>query len=321
MDSLSLLIKPTSSSCNMRCRYCFYADVAAARDVPNRGMMNLSTLEAVVRRAFEEAEHFVSFGFQGGEPMLAGLEFYRAFCGLQKVYNTHGIEVAKSIQTNGSLMDREWAEFFAQEEFLVGFSIDGDRDIHDGLRLDAEGSGTHSKCMRAAKLLKEAGAQFNVLTVVTKQLACHPDRLWQFYKKNEFCFVQLIPCMDGLEETHGANRYSLDDGLYGRFLCRFFDLWYEDFIKGDYISVRAFDNWVRMLMGQTPENCGMSGRCAAYPVIEADGSVYPCDFYVLDEHRIGDVQTDSFGGMLQSEVAWQFVEPSFELHECCRQCR
>ena len=320
MDSLSLLIKPASAGCNLRCRYCFYADVASARDVPNRGMMSLATLETLVKRAFEEAGQFVSFGFQGGEPMLAGLDFYRAFCDFQERYNTRGIEFSNSIQTNGSLVDQAWAAFFAERHFLVGLSVDGDKSVHDTFRLDAHGDGTHGRCMAAAKALKDAGAEFNLLSVVTRQFARHPDKAWQFYKKNDFRYVQLIPCMDGLDESHGDNPYSLDAELYGRFLCRFFDLWYEDFIKGDYISVRAFDNWVRMLMGQPPENCGMAGQCSAYPVIEADGSVYPCDFYVLDANQIGDVQTDSFAGMLQSEAAKRFMAPSLQPHADCQHC-
>ncbi len=320
MDSLSILIKPASGSCNMRCQYCFYADVSQARAVENRGMMSEETLEIIVRRALEEAQYLVSFGFQGGEPMLAGLGFFRTLVRLQQQYNTRGIDIANSIQTNGSLITAEWAAFFAENKFLVGLSMDGDKSIHDMLRPNAAGEGSFADCMRAAKTLTQAGADFNILSVVTRQFAAHPDKAWQFYKKNGFHYVQLIPCLDGLEEAHGANPYSLDAQQYGRFLCRFFDLWYEDFIKGDYISVRAFDNWVRMLMGQPPENCGMSGRCSAYPLIEADGAVYPCDFYVLDPYLLGNVRENSFTEMLEGEAAQRFMAPSLKPREECLAC-
>ncbi len=282
-------------------------------------MMSTDTLEQVVRRALEEANH-VSFGFQGGEPMLSGLPFYKELIRLQQQYNTRGVQVSNTIQTNGSLIDEEWANFFAGHGFLVGLSIDGAKETHDTMRRDADGEATHARCVKAAGILRRAGADFNVLSVLTKQFARHPDQAWRFYKQNDFRFVQLIPCLDGLDEAPGVHPWSLDAETYGRFLCRFFDLWYEDFIRGEYISVRAFDNWVRMLMGQQPENCGMAGQCRAYPVVEADGSVYPCDFYVLDEHKLGDVSTHSFGEMLTGEEAQRFMHPSRVLREECGAC-
>lgn len=305
----------------MRCRYCFYADVTASRAVENRGMMTLETLERIVKNAFAEATEFISFGFQGGEPMLAGLAFYEAFIAFQEKYNEKGIPVANSMQTNGSLIDAEWADFLAKNKFLMGLSIDGSKEIHNALRPDAQGMDTHNRCLKAAAALTKAGVEFNLLSVITKNYAAHPDKVYQFYKKNDFRYIQLIPCLDGLDEPHGSNPYSLDGELYGKFLCRFFDLWYEDFIRGDYYSVRMFDNYVRMLMGEQPENCGMIGVCHAYPVIEADGSVYPCDFYVIDQHLLGNVRSDSFADMLQSDTAVRFEAPSKPMHEECQACK
>lgn len=284
-------------------------------------MMSLATLEEIVKRAFAEATDFISFGFQGGEPMLAGLDFYRAFVEFEKQYNLKGIPAVNTIQTNGTLVDARWAEFFAQNQFLVGLSIDGGKDVHNKLRPDAQGGDTHNRCLKAAAMLTKAGVEFNILTVITKDLALHPDTSYQFYKKNGFRYLQLIPCLDGLGEPHGANPYSLDALLYGQFLCRFFDLWYADFISGDYYSVRMFDNYVRMIMGEQPENCGMLGHCNPYPVIEADGSVYPCDFYVVDEYLLGNIQQDSFEHMLSSDTAMRFAQPSIQVNEACRGCQ
>ncbi len=320
METLSLLIKPASGNCNMRCRYCFYADVVSARETPNRGVMTPETLETLVRRAFEEATALVSFGFQGGEPMLAGLDFFRMLMALEKRYNARGIQVMNAIQTNGTLIDAEWARFFAENRFLVGLSIDGSRQTHDALRMDARGDDTHARCLKAAKLLTDAGAEFNILSVVTKNFALHPEKAYQFYKKNGFRYVQLIPCLDELGEEPGSHPYSLDAARYGRFLCRFFDLWYDDFIRDDYTSVRMFDNYVRMLMGEPPENCGMAGQCQGYPVIEADGTVYPCDFYVLDEYMLGNVRENTFSDMLSGKVAERFMAPSRAARDECRAC-
>lgn len=320
LDALSLLIKPVSGRCNMRCVYCFYADVAQSRDTPNRGLMSMATLETIVKKAFSEATRFVSFSFQGGEPMLAGLDFFRIYVALEREYNRNGVEVFHAIQTNGTLIDDEWAQFFGDNDFLVGLSVDGCRDVHDALRPDACGNGTHNCCMKAAELLKKRGAAFNILSVLTKHYAQHPDKAYQFYKKNNFRYIQLIPCLDRLDEPHGSNPYSLSAALFGTFLCRFFDLWYADFIEGNYYSVRMFDNYVRMLMGEPPENCGMRGVCSSYPVIEADGSVYPCDFYVLDECKIGDVHTDSFKDMLTGSASEHFMKPSRAVPEICGSC-
>ncbi len=321
MDALSLLIKPVSGSCNMRCAYCFYADVSESRDVSNRGTMTLDTLELIVKKAFAQAKQFASFSFQGGEPMLAGLDFFKTFIALQKDHNTNSIEVFHSIQTNGTLIDDEWARFFSDNHFLVGLSVDGGKKIHDALRRDAGGNGTYNSCIEAAAALTKAGAEFNILSVLTKNLARCPDEVYQFYKKNNFRYIQLIPCLDGLDEPHCSHSYSLDAELFGEFLCRFFDLWYKDFIKGDYYSIRMFDNCVRMLMGEAPENCGMMGVCQSYPVIEADGTVYPCDFYVLDQYKIGDVHNDSFEDMLYGEVSERFMKPSRAVHGKCGECR
>ncbi|MDV0446258.1 Anaerobic sulfatase-maturating enzyme [Methanosarcinaceae archaeon Ag5] len=320
MQALSLLIKPASGNCNMRCEYCFYNDVSESREMKNRGRMTEETLELLVKKVLSEVTGWCSFGFQGGEPMLMGLPFYEKLIEFQKKYNVHHIQIDNSIQTNGTLMTDEWAQFFAQNRFLVGLSIDGNQKTHDKLRLDAAGNATFGKCISAAEILTRNGADFNILSVVTKPFAADPDSVYEFYKKYDFHFIQFIACMDNLNEPHGSNPHSLDADSYGQFLNRIFDLWYDDFITGDYYSIRQFDNYVRMLMGEAPDNCAMTGHCQSYPVVEADGSVYPCDFYALDEYKIGDVRTGNFYEMLNSDASVRFMEPSGLVHEKCKAC-
>ena len=317
MENQVLLIKPASSSCNMRCKYCFYTDLSNARTVGNYGMMRLETLEALVRAVFAETTGFCSFGFQGGEPTLAGLEFFRTFIALEKQYNTKHLRVAHSIQTNGLLLDDQWAEFFREHKFLVGLSIDADKSVHDALRLDAAGKGTHNRCLAAARLLKKHNVEFNILSVVTKWLASHPDKTWQFYRKHDFQHVQLIPCID---ETFSGEHYALDAKTYGRFLCRLFDLWYADYLKGAYISVRTFDNYIRILAGYPPENCAMAGVCCVYALVEADGGIYPCDFYATDAYLLGNIHEQKLSDLLQNEVALGFSTPSHSVDPACKNC-
>lgn len=318
MRALSLLIKPASGGCNMRCRYCFYADVAASREVKNYGVMSTDTLEVIVRRALSEADGRCFFGFQGGEPTLAGLNFFRAFIELEKKYNTRNLRVGHSLQTNGLLIDGEWAAFLAENRFLVGLSVDGGKQVHDGLRPDAAGKGTHNRCLAAARRMSKAGVEFNILTVVTRQLAAHPDKAYRFYRQQGFRYLQFIPCLDGLDGGPGS--HSLTAEQYGKFLCRVFDLWYADLEKGEYLSIRAFDNYIRMLAGQPPENCAMLGVCNAYPVVEADGSVYPCDFYCTDPYYLGNIADHSFEELLTGEAAQRFMAPSRETDGECRAC-
>ena len=320
MQNLSLLIKPASGNCNMRCRYCFYADVTNTREIKNRGMMSLDTLEAIVKKALSEATRLCTFGFQGGEPTLAGLDFFRALITFEEQYNKSNIQIAHTLQTNGLLMDDAWASFLAANRFLVGLSIDGGKQVHDALRPHAGGRSTHHRCLKAAGLLSKHRVQFNILSVVTDPLAARPDQAYHFYKRYGFRYLQFIPCLDGLEERNGTHSYSLNAKTYGKFLCRMFDLWHSDYKRGDYISIRAFDNYIHMLAGHPPENCAMVGMCSAYPLIEADGSVFPCDFYAIDPFLLGNIHTHGFDELMRGEAAIRFAEPSRKAHPACEKC-
>lgn len=191
MKHISFLIKPASSTC-MRCRYCFYADVAEHRETPNHCIMDAATYQAIVDRAFglgDDTE--VTFAFQGGEPTCAGLDFFRSFCAYVDEHRTRQT-VHLAIQTNGYVIDDTWAAFLAQHNLLVGVSIDGYPEMHDWLRPDARGEGTMTRVLDAIAALRRAGADFNILTVLTDQLAHHPQKLYRFYKQHKFDFVQLI---------------------------------------------------------------------------------------------------------------------------------
>ena len=320
MENLSILIKPVSGSCDSRCRYCFYADITNSREIKNRGAMSLELLELIVQKALTATTKSCAFGFQGGEPTLAGLDFFRALIEFEKKHNTNGVKIFHALQTNGARIDNAWASFLAEHDFLTGLSIDAGKRIHDALRVDISGKGTHSRCMKAARLLSRHGARFNILSVVTKPLASEPDKVYGFYKENNFNFIQFIPCIDELGEGRAQRPFSLDARTYGAFLCRIFDLWHSDLIKGRYISIRAFDNYIHMLAGYPPENCGMAGVCNAYPLIEADGSVYPCDFYAVDALLLGNIMTHGFDSLLLGSAATGFNLLSRETHETCGEC-
>ncbi len=321
MQHISLLIKPASGNCNLRCKYCFYHDIISKREKENYGIMPISLLEKIVKKALSEAEEMCTFSFQGGEPTLVGLEFYKKLIEFQTKHNKSNIKIENSIQTNGMLIDEDWAAFLAESDFLVGISLDGSQSIHDMHRQDADGNGSYSRVMKTIRLFDKYSVKYNILCVVTNHAARHADKIYNFYKKNNFAFLQFIPCLDPLGEKRGQKPYSLNPNAYANFLKTLFDRWYADFKKGNYISIRQFDEYIRMIAGYPPHSCGMSGICTCYFVIEADGSVYPCDFYVLDEWKIGNVKHNNFTQMINSENAKKFIQISTHIDEKCKECK
>jgi uncharacterized protein len=321
MKYVSLLIKPVSGSCNMRCKYCFYRDISDKRSVENFGRMSDETLETLVKKTLETCEEGCSFAFQGGEPTLAGLDFFKKLVAFVNKYNTKGVKVSYALQTNGLDLGDDWAEFFRNENFLIGVSLDGDKKLHEASRVDVKGKGTFSRIMNTIERFNKYGVDYNILCVLTSYVARHPEKIYRFFKNNGFKYIQFIPCLDPLGEERGTNFYSLTPKRFESFFKRIFDLWYADCKMHQGISIRHFDNWLGLLLGYPPENCAMSGRCATYFVVEANGSVYPCDFYVTDEWELGNIQTDSFEDMAKSERSKSFIAGSGALSEECAQCR
>ncbi len=319
--AITLLIKPASGSCNLRCRYCFYADEMNLRSEPTRGFMSEETLEILVEKTLRQVSQTATFAFQGGEPTLAGLDFYRHLIDLEKKYNTKNAAVYNSIQTNGIVLDEEWAQFLHDNHFLVGLSLDGYEELHDENRKFPDGSGSFSRVMEAAGLLKRYQVDFNILTVVTAKSARRIRRIYRFFQEQGFAWQQYIPCIDPFEEDKGALSYSLTTDRYGKFLKDLFDDWYADWKAGRPVYNRTFENWIGILVGQRPEACSMNGVCSEQWVVEADGTVYPCDFYVLDEWKLGNIREHSFEEMNQKREELQFVALSRHVPEECRSCR
>ena len=315
MPPLSILVKPASGGCNLRCRYCFYHSVAESRRTQNYGLMSPETLEALVKKALAFADGSCAFAFQGGEPTLAGLAFYEKLMEYQREHNRKGVRIYNAIQTNGIFVDEAWASFLSRNDFLVGLSLDGIQKLHDRNR-----EGTFSRVMQTARLFNRAGVQYNILSVVTDDSCQYAAQSYHLFKKNCTRFLQFIPCLDPPHEK-GGDSPSLSPANYLRFLKTVFNLWYADFKRGEAVSIRWFDNILSMVMGNAPEACGMSGVCGCQFVTEADGSVYPCDFYVIDAWRIGNIFDDGFQEMRESAVCSRFIGESLALHPACKACK
>lgn len=320
MKALSILIKPSSSGCNLGCKYCFYYDVAANRENKSYGFMKEDTLTHLIEKAINQVSEQITFAFQGGEPTLIGLDYFKTFISTVAKYNQKGIKIQYAIQTNGTLLDDEFCSFFAKHKFLVGLSLDGPKEVHDLNRLNQKRKGTFKDVDRAAKLLEKHHVEFNILTVVTKGTVRHIQKIYNYFKKQNYRYLQFIPCLNDLNDT-SLKPYSLTPEDYGKFLVELFDLWYKDFLAGYTISIRTFDNYVQMMLGLPPESCDMNGFCSVNPVIEADGSVYPCDFYVLDEWKLGNINLDSFHTLLTSSLGQDFVKSGQRIPEKCHNCQ
>ncbi len=321
MSSISILIKPASSSCNLRCKYCFYSDVADNRDVVSHGIMSEDTMTSLIKKGFEEDTKAISFAFQGGEPTVAGLDFFKNFVQAVNKYNVKNISVNYSIQTNGCLLNEEWAEFFKANNFLVGISLDGPKDINDQLRITPEHKGSYNQVMKAIKLLKQYDVPFNILCVLTSFNSKHIRKVYKFFKKEGFNYLQFIPCLEPLDKNEPSNKYSLKNSDYKYALNNLFTLYKEDFFKGDYTSIRLFDNYIQMYLGYPAENCGISGICSCYYVIESNGDVYPCDFFALDKYKLGNINEMSFNEMRQTPLSASFIKESTFIEEKCLHCK
>ena len=332
MKSVSALIKPASSLCNLRCRYCFYCDVAAHRETESYGIMTPAVMRATVDRLIDAADAggSVLFSFQGGEPTLAGIDFFRAFTAYAEEKNGGKCTLSYAMQTNGMALDEDFCALLAQYHFLVGLSLDGDETTHNYNRIDAAGQGTHKRIMNAVKLLRKHRVDFNILSVVTETMAKHPQAVFQFYLKNGMDFLQFIPCLQPLDESgqgavpdspHANAPYTLRARTYSEFLIRMFRLWKAEILRGRQLSIRLFDNIVGMYLGMPPEQCGVYGRCQNQLIVEGDGSVYPCDFYVLDEFICGNVMTHAVESLLQSEGAERFLAMDPPKNPRCGGCK
>jgi uncharacterized protein len=318
--NLNVMLKPVSGSCDLRCEYCFYRDEMEKRGKDSFGFMGENTLKDVIRKVLEESDTSCVIGFQGGEPTLRGIDFFCKAVEYQRLYNRKGLAVCNIIQTNGYGLTEEFLDFFAENHFLVGVSLDGDSYMHDSFRKGRDGQGTYEKVLHNIRKIQERSMEYNILTVVNKKTAKHAARIYREYKKLGFQYLQFIPCLNPLGEEDRQYPFGLTPQAYGKFLKELFDVWYQDRKSGGGLSIQLFDNYRMILRGECPEMCGMSGGCDRQYIIEADGQTYPCDFYVLDGYQLGEFACTSIDELEERRKSIQFRELSRKLPEKCAGC-
>ena len=317
----SVLIKPSGPDCNLDCTYCFYLDKAALFPESDRHRMSIKTLDSMTRQVMQQSTPFVSFGWQGGEPTLMGLPFFKKAVEFQRKYGA-GKTVGNGFQTNGITLNKDWADFFKEYNFLIGLSLDGPEHIHDRYRVKKNGKGSWKKVYENAKMLLEAGVDTNALIVVNDYSVNFPEEIYKFHKELGLNFMQFIPCVeaDPLNPLVAAS-FSVTAEKYGEFLNKIFDLWHSDIKDGvAEISVRYFDSVFHKYVGLEAPDCTLAKVCGSYLVIEHNGDVYSCDFFVEGDWRLGNVMTESMDEMLNSDRQNEFGNMKADLPTECVAC-
>lgn len=320
MPNITVMIKPASGLCNIRCDYCFYSDEIQNRESPCLEIMDYEVIERVLQKTLSFATGHCNYLFQGGEPTLAGISFFEKWLEYEKRYNVNNVEISHSIQTNGYLLNKEWCDFLSKNRFLIGLSIDGIKSTHDLYRKDYSGQGTFENVINSANLLKDANIEFNILTVVNSKTAPEIQKIYEFYKKQGFIWQQYIACLDPIGVDQGKKEYSLKPKVYGQFLIELFKMWEKDFYQGTQPYIRQFENYIGILMGAPIESCEQRGSCSFQTIVEADGSVYPCDFYAMDSYKLGNFLVDTFDNINHQRRIIRFVEQSYNHAESCKNC-
>lgn len=316
----SLLVKPVSADCNLRCSYCFYCgrptDPYAGL---GRHLMSDETLAAMVRQAMDIDHQQAVFGWQGGEPLLAGLDFFRRAVQYQKQFGYSGQRVSNGLQTNGLLLNGEWAEFLRRYQFLVGLSLDGPAELHDHYRRFAGGHGSHERVLASLTLLRQRGVEYNILAVVNAHTAEHPVEIYDYFLELGAQYLQFIPAVEVDRSTGRVLDFSVRPEQYGEFLCRLFDRWYNH--GAPEASERLFEAVLGIYLGHEPPLCILSQRCGSYVVVEYNGDVYPCDFFVESELRLGNLHERALGELGSGSGLARFGERKATPQPGCNGCR
>ena len=317
MTTFSLLIKPASADCNLRCGYCFYLATAALYPGTPCHHMEEDTLERVIASYLATPQATHTFGWQGGEPTLMGLPFFRRAVKLQSALGRAGAMVSNGLQTNGTLLDDEFAEFLAEYRFLVGVSLDGPSSIHDAGRRTADGQGSHATVLKGIENLRSRNVEFNILTLVNRANVARAREVYDYLVGHGFYYHQYIECVECKADASPAP-FAIDGLSWGRFLCAIFDRWYPGDVRR--VSVRLFDTVLAQLVDGVSNTCVSGDDCCRYFVVEHNGDIYPCDFHVCPEWRLGNIHRMDWDDFLKDPLFVTFGARKRKWPSGCAMC-
>jgi serine-type anaerobic sulfatase-maturating enzyme len=331
-----IMSKPVGPICNLDCKYCFYLEKENLYPGQSSWAMPDGVLESYIRQYIEsQSVPEVSFAWQGGEPTLLGVDYFRNVVELEKRY-ADGKRIENAFQTNGILLDDEWGEFLAQEGFLVGLSLDGPGELHDCYRVDKGGQPTFRRVLRGLGVLKKHGVEFNTLTVVHRKNSRRPLEVYRFLKDAGSAFMQFIPIVERIaarpdpqglvligpsyQEQAKVSDWSVEPLEFGRFLCGIFDEWVRQDVGRTFVQI--FDVALESWLGMAQSLCVFRETCGAAMALEHNGDLYSCDHYVYPENRLGNVLEQPLAAMASSAQQRAFGEAKLStLPRYCRECQ
>ncbi len=318
----SILVKPAGPDCNLGCKYCFYLEKKDLFKNVETHRMSDKVLEEMIRQLMEQSGPNVAVGWQGGEPTLMGIDFYRKAVQFETKYGK-GKSVGNGLQTNGLLLNEEWADFLNEYNFLVGLSLDGPEHIHDRHRLTQNDKPSHAIVEKNAKMLLDKGVAVNAMCCVTNYSSQYAEELYYYYKNLGFTWMQFIPIVEtDKDNPKKAAPFSVTDIQYGEFLIELFDLWIADFVNGmPTTNIRHFDSVFHAYVGVEAPECALKRECGVYTVVEHNGDLFSCDFFVEPKYRLGNIMNTRLIDALNSVEQQKFGAMKAKLPRKCGTCK
>jgi uncharacterized protein len=333
--SFHIMTKPIGPLCNLDCKYCFYLEKETLYPQKSDWRMPEPVLESYIRQYIEAQDaEVISFAWQGGEPTLLGVDYFRKVVEIERKY-ANGKRIENAFQTNGILLDDRWGEFLAENKFLVGLSIDGPEELHDRYRVDKGGQPTFARVMRGLCYLKKHGVEFNTLTVVERHNSQYPLKVYRFLKEVGSGFLQFIPIVERVAARPGADglvlispastqpakvsAWSVEPRQYGRFLCAIFDEWIRHDVGRVYVQL--FDVALETWLGLKASLCVFRETCGSAMAIEHNGDLYSCDHFVYPENNLGNIMERPLESLVRSAQQVKFgLAKRDTLPRYCREC-
>ena len=309
LDFLQLrpTIMPNSVNCNLRCLYCY-----CERTKETSGnFMNEKTMKIVIKKFIKAYPKFISFCWHGGEPLLKGVSFYEKVCNLQKQYKLKNQEIENGIQTNATLIDEAWADFFKKFRFKIGVSIDGPELINDAQRKDIDEGKTFFKIMKGIYFLRKKDLQFSVIIVITNRSVKYPEKIYRFIKKEKFFDVKLNPCF-------GNNPFSVDFKEYANFMNSIFDFWFKE--DDPKLSISYFEDIIKWFIGGKPNICHFCNSCYRHVRIDYSGDVLPCDGFLGRDFKLGNLLKQDLEDIVRGTNYKKFFYAVTKIIPYCQKC-
>lgn len=321
IPEFQVFIKPVGARCNLDCSYCYYLEKESLYPGAKAAMMGDDVLESCILQHMEATGgNVIGFSWHGGEPMLAGIDFFRKAVEIQKKHQPPGSRILNGIQTNGTLLDDEWCDFLSEENFIVGISMDGPPEMHDRFRLSRDHRPTSGRVLKGLKMLREYRIPTEALCVVNSYNVRSPLDVYRFFRELGFPFLTFLPLVERVPgPAPGVSSSSVPAGLFGTFLIAIFDAWAEKDIGR--IKIQVFEEAARTAFSQDHTLCIFKETCGGVPVIEFNGDFFSCDHYVEPAHHLGNIRQDHLSGLLAHPQQIAFGRAKKEtLPRYCRKC-